>query len=61
MSIIYAIFDGIFLFVFIVLGIYFFTLFVKLARRGIKALDIYIMKNQIKKDKDKDTILNDNI
>jgi hypothetical protein len=32
----------------IVLGIYSFVLFIKLARRGIKALDIYIGKNRDK-------------
>ncbi|MCX7709072.1 MAG: hypothetical protein N2484_04415 [Clostridia bacterium] len=30
----------------IILGIYSLILFIKLAQRGIKALDIYIAKNQ---------------
>ncbi|MCY6354827.1 hypothetical protein [Clostridium sp. ZS2-4] len=33
------------IFILIAMGIYGFVLFVKLARRGIKALDIYIAKN----------------
>ena len=38
----YAIIHGIFILAMLGVGIYTFILFVKLANRGIKALDIYI-------------------
>lgn len=42
----FAVFNAIFTLVFLGVWLYCFVLFIKLARRGIKALDIYIKKNE---------------
>ncbi len=42
----FAIFNAIFVFIFFGIWVYCFILFIKLAHRGIKALDIYIKKNE---------------
>lgn len=48
----FAVFLIIFYLLLVVLGIYCTILFIKLAHRGIKALDIYINNNRLRNDID---------
>ncbi|MFL0253254.1 hypothetical protein ACJDT4_22870 [Clostridium neuense] len=48
----FTIINLIIILVFLVMGIYGFVLFVKLANRGIKALDIYISEKSKTNDKE---------
>ncbi len=49
MTIFWVVFNVIILIGLLVFGVYCMYLFVKLARRGIKALDIYLQKNKEEK------------